>query len=95
MIVLTAMTASLRRIDLTTQVLAPIATGLIMTYAGVMFGALFIGAWNLVSVFIEYYFLWRVYNTVPALKKKKNLKKSQSMCTSLHCTLEKTYRAYT
>ncbi|XP_059174595.1 solute carrier family 40 member 1-like isoform X2 [Physella acuta] len=76
---LATMTASLRRIDLTTQVLAPIATGLIMTYAGVMFGALFIGAWNLVSVFIEYYFLWRVYNTVPALKKKKNLKKSQKV----------------
>lgn len=71
------MTASLRRIDLATQVLAPIATGLIMSFAGVEFGALFIGGWNLGSVVIEYYFLWKVYNTVPALKKKKDLNKSQ------------------
>ncbi|CAG5116589.1 unnamed protein product [Candidula unifasciata] len=74
---LATMTATLRRIDLTTQVLAPIATGLIMSFAGVHFGALFIGGWNLCSVVVEYYFLWKVYNTVPALKKKKDLKKSQ------------------
>ncbi|CAL1527364.1 unnamed protein product [Lymnaea stagnalis] len=75
---LATMTSLLRFIDLTTQVLAPIATGLIMSYGGVEFGALFIGAWNLGSVFIEYYFLWKVYNTVPALKKRKDLTKSQA-----------------
>ncbi|XP_005093972.1 solute carrier family 40 member 1 [Aplysia californica] len=74
---LATMTASLRRIDLSTKVLAPVATGLIMTFAGVEFGALFIGGWNLVSVVIEYYFLWKVYNTVPALRRKKNLKRSE------------------
>ncbi|BFY97245.1 hypothetical protein BsWGS_00285 [Bradybaena similaris] len=74
---LATMTATLRRIDLATQVLAPIATGLIMSFVGVHFGALFIGGWNLCSVVIEYYFLWKVYNTVPALKRKKDLKKSQ------------------
>ncbi|XP_013065016.1 solute carrier family 40 member 1-like isoform X1 [Biomphalaria glabrata] len=74
---LATMTAALRRIDLSTQILAPMATGFIMALAGVEFGAIFIGAWNFGSVFIEYYFLWKVYNTVPALMKKKNLKKSQ------------------
>ncbi|KAH9518527.1 hypothetical protein Btru_017057 [Bulinus truncatus] len=76
---LASMTASLRRIDLSTQVLAPMATGFIMAMAGVEFGAIFIGSWNFVSVFIEYYFLWKVYNTVPALKEKKDLKKSQAL----------------
>ena len=73
------MTSSLRRIDLTTKILAPVATGQIMTYAGLENGALFIGSWNLVSVFAEYFLVWKVYNAVPALKKKKDKCKSDSM----------------
>ncbi|GFN75309.1 solute carrier family 40 member 1 [Plakobranchus ocellatus] len=73
---LATMTATLRRIDLVTQILAPIATGLIMSFKGVEFGALFIGAWNVFSVFGEYYLLWKVYNTVPSLKQVKDLQKS-------------------
>ena len=64
------MTATLRRIDQTTLIVAPIATGQIMTYAGLENGALFIGAWNLASVAVEYYLIWKVYNTVPALAHK-------------------------
>ncbi|KAK6166093.1 hypothetical protein SNE40_022863 [Patella caerulea] len=72
---LAQMTSTLRRIDLATKILAPIATGQIMTYVGLEFGAVFIGGWNLVTVFIEYYLIWKVYQTVPALRKKKDLSK--------------------
>ncbi|KAK0063684.1 solute carrier family 40 member 1, partial [Biomphalaria pfeifferi] len=70
---LATMTATLRRIDLSTQILAPLATGFIMGYSGVEFGAVFIGAWTFVSVFMAYYLLWKLYNTVPALKKLKQV----------------------
>ncbi|XP_035824645.1 solute carrier family 40 member 1 [Aplysia californica] len=72
---LATMTATMRAIDLTTQIVAPIATGQIMTFAGEENGAIFIGAWNLCSVIVEYVLIWKVYNTVPALRKKKGLKK--------------------
>lgn len=72
------MTASLRRIDQATLILAPIATGQIMTYAGLENGAIFIGGWNVLSVFIEYYLMWKVYETVPALRAKKDSKLSNS-----------------
>ena len=65
------MTATLRRIDLCNKLVAPIATGQIMYFASVGVGALFIAGWNLVSVFVEYILLWKVYSLVPALKNKK------------------------
>ena len=71
------MTAILRRIDLATQILSPIATGFIISFIGVEYGALFIGGWNVLSVFAEYYLLWKVYNTVPSLRKVKDLRKSE------------------
>ncbi|RUS72146.1 hypothetical protein EGW08_020088 [Elysia chlorotica] len=74
---LATMTATLRRIDLATQILAPIATGFIMSFIGVEFGALFIGGWNVLSVVVEYYLLWKVYNTVPSLRQVKDLRKSE------------------
>jgi len=72
------MTSALRRIDQSTLILAPIATGQIMTYGGLKNGAIFIAAWNVGSVFIEYYLIWKVYNTVPALRAKKGLCRTDS-----------------
>ncbi|XP_064638843.1 solute carrier family 40 protein member 1-like isoform X2 [Lineus longissimus] len=68
---LTKMTAFLRRIDLTTNILAPVGVGQIMTYGSLFIGAVFIAAWNFISFFIEYYLLWKVYQSVPALAIKK------------------------
>ena len=65
------MSATLRAIDLVTLTVAPVLTGQIMTYASTRIGALFIGGWNLVSVFVEYYLLWKVYDIVPALRKQR------------------------
>lgn len=70
------MTSKLRAIDLCTQILAPILTGQVMTWLGIKYGAVLIGVWNLVSVFVEYYLILKVYNEVPALKNKMYKKKA-------------------
>ncbi|XP_078331649.1 ferroportin-like isoform X4 [Crassostrea virginica] len=67
---LASMTSKLRAIDLCTQILAPVLTGQVMTWLGIQYGAVLIGAWNLVSVFVEYYLILRVYQEVPALRNK-------------------------
>ncbi|KAK7508553.1 hypothetical protein BaRGS_00000119 [Batillaria attramentaria] len=72
---LATMTAMLRRIDMFSMIVAPIVTGQIMTYIGLVFGAIFIGSWNVLSVFVEFYLMWKVYNTVPALKAKKDARR--------------------
>ncbi|XP_045169878.2 solute carrier family 40 member 1-like isoform X2 [Mercenaria mercenaria] len=68
---LASTSAILKSIDLITNIVAPIVTGQIMGFASTEVGALFIGGWNIVSVFVEYYLLWKVYNVVPALRAKK------------------------
>jgi len=42
-----------------------------MAFASTETGALFIGGWNLVSVFVEYWLLWKVYSVVPSLQARK------------------------
>lgn len=65
------MSATLRAIDLTTAILAPVATGQIMYFIALRYGAVFIAGWNIVSVFVEYILIWKVYEKVPALKKSR------------------------
>ncbi|XP_060081691.1 solute carrier family 40 member 1-like [Ylistrum balloti] len=69
---LASMTSFLRSIDLTTLILAPVVTGQIIAFTVIGYGALFIAAWNLVSVVIEYVFVLKVYEEVPALRAVKN-----------------------
>uniref|UniRef100_A0A0B7B8Q3 Solute carrier family 40 member n=1 Tax=Arion vulgaris TaxID=1028688 RepID=A0A0B7B8Q3_9EUPU len=70
---LATMTATMRGIDLTAMIVAPIATGQIMTLTSSKIGALFIAGWNVVSFFVEYVLLLKVYYSVPALQKEKVL----------------------
>ncbi|KAJ8315980.1 hypothetical protein KUTeg_005994 [Tegillarca granosa] len=65
------MSATFRAIDLTTKIIAPLITGQVMTYASPRIGALCIGSWNIISVFIEYFLVWKVYSIFPALQKEK------------------------
>nr|KAG5714170.1 hypothetical protein BaRGS_018387 [Batillaria attramentaria] len=81
---LATMTAMLRRIDMFSMIVAPIVTGQIMTYIGLVFGAIFIGSWNVLSVFVEFYLMWKVYNTVPALKAKKDARRVDDSESSFH-----------
>ncbi|XP_069839584.1 ferroportin-like isoform X2 [Dendropsophus ebraccatus] len=59
--------ATVRRIDQLTNILAPLAVGQIMTFGSPVIGCGFIAGWNLVSMFIEYLLLWKVYQKTPAL----------------------------
>ena len=60
----------LRRIDLCCKILAPILVGQIMTYISKVAGVLFLAGWNVVSVFGEYFLLWKVFQAVSALSQK-------------------------
>ena len=64
------MNATIRRIDQLTNILAPMAVGQIMTFGSTVIGCGFISAWNLVSMCVEYFLLWKVYQKTPALAVK-------------------------
>ncbi|XP_046326044.2 solute carrier family 40 member 1-like [Haliotis rufescens] len=78
------MTATLRRMDLAAQILAPIASGEIVYFFKVRNGALIMAAWNVVSMFVEYYLLRKVYNQVSALQKEKYWQKVDATDKSDH-----------
>ena len=46
------------------------AVGQIMTFGSAVIGCGFISAWNLVSMCVEYFLLWKVYQKTPALAVK-------------------------
>lgn len=64
--VLANMNAIMRRVDLVSNILAPIAVSAILT-SSMLVGGIFIACWNACSMVIEYWNLWRVYKHVPAL----------------------------
>lgn len=64
------MNATVRRIDQLTNILAPMAVGQIMTFGSTVIGCGFISGWNLVSMCVEYFLLWKVYQKTPALAVK-------------------------
>ncbi|XP_069589946.1 ferroportin [Ranitomeya imitator] len=61
------MNATVRRIDQLTNILAPLAVGQIMTFGSPVIGCGFIAGWNLISMCVEYFLLWKVYQKTPAL----------------------------
>ncbi|KAG8432787.1 hypothetical protein GDO86_017143 [Hymenochirus boettgeri] len=68
------MNATVRRIDQLTNILAPLAVGQIMTFGSPVIGCGFIAGWNLLSMFVEYFLLWKVYQKTPALAIKSGKK---------------------
>ncbi|XP_073414223.1 ferroportin isoform X1 [Dendrobates tinctorius] len=64
------MNATVRRIDQLTNILAPLAVGQIMTFGSPVIGCGFIAGWNLISMCVEYFLLWKVYQKTPALALK-------------------------
>ncbi|XP_063714689.1 solute carrier family 40 member 1-like isoform X2 [Symsagittifera roscoffensis] len=69
---LTDVNATMRRIDMVTNIVAPIFVGFLMEGAGRKFTALFIAVWNVVSALLEYSILVHVYTLEPALSVKAN-----------------------
>ncbi|XP_077473654.1 solute carrier family 40 member 1 [Stigmatopora argus] len=68
------MNATLRIIDQLTNILAPMLVGQIMAFGSHFIGCGFISGWNLLSMFLEYMVLWKVYQKTPALAVKSGHK---------------------
>lgn len=64
---LAKMNSILRTIELTTYMLAPAAAGQLFTYLGFVLTGVFIAAWNVVSVCLEYLLLVMIYKKYPKL----------------------------
>ncbi|XP_062969376.1 solute carrier family 40 member 1 isoform X1 [Cynocephalus volans] len=78
------MNATIRRIDQLTNILAPMAVGQIMTFGSPVIGCGFISGWNLVSMCVEYFLLWKVYQKTPALAVKAALKVEEAEMKQLN-----------
>ncbi|XP_074071615.1 ferroportin [Macrotis lagotis] len=81
---LAGMNATIRRIDQLTNILAPMAVGQIMTFGSPVIGCGFISGWNLVSMCVEYFLLWKVYQKTPALALKALPKEDETELKQLN-----------
>ncbi|XP_062862480.1 solute carrier family 40 member 1 [Trichomycterus rosablanca] len=72
------MNATVRIIDQLTNILAPMLVGQIMAFGSHFMGCGFISGWNLCSMCLEYFLLWKVYQKTPALAIKAGRKDTGS-----------------
>ena len=61
----------MRRISLATRIVAPIVIGQILSRTSHPVGALVVAGWNFMTIFLEYFLLWKIYNDVPQLHRLK------------------------
>lgn len=75
------MNSTCRSIDLATNIIAPIAVGQVMYFLSHIVAAVVIGSWNVMSFFIEYFLLWKIYVECPelAIKQKKPPKEQEPL----------------
>lgn len=64
------MNSVLRTIELTTYMVAPALAGQLFSHLGYFYTGIFIGAWNVASVAVEYTLLCLIYKKYPALGQK-------------------------
>ena len=64
------MNATMRSINLTTYIVAPILVGQILTFGSKIAGAIFIAVWNICSCVLEYFLLTHIYKRIPQLAHK-------------------------
>ncbi|KAK7390270.1 hypothetical protein VNO78_25569 [Psophocarpus tetragonolobus] len=64
---LTKMNSVTRRIDLSCKLLGPVISGFIISFVSLKASAITLALWNTVSVWVEYWLFWSVYNGIPAL----------------------------
>ncbi|CAL1378596.1 unnamed protein product [Linum trigynum] len=72
--VLTEMNSTIRRIDLTCKLLAPVVSGFIISFVSLKASAITLACWNTVAVWLEYFLFMSVYKGIPALG-ESNLKR--------------------
>ncbi|ANM70830.1 iron regulated 2 [Arabidopsis thaliana] len=79
--VLTRMNSVIRGIDLSSKLLSPVITGLIISFVSLRASAITFAAWATITVWIEYWLFISVYNGVPAIvqsDERRSLRSSQS-----------------
>ena len=67
---LASLNSLMRRIDLTCDILSPIAFSLFLFYLGTSAAIIFVVSWNSISFIPEYLILREVYQIVPSLSQK-------------------------
>lgn len=72
--VLTGINSVVRRIDLSCKLLAPVFSGLVISFVSAQASAAALALWNVASVGLEYWLLVSVYNGVPALAESSRLR---------------------
>ncbi|XP_053639313.1 ferroportin isoform X2 [Cherax quadricarinatus] len=75
---LAKMNSVLRTVDLSTEVLAPVIVGVIMTAFGMAVGGIVIAGWNVASLFVEYGLLHHLFYSNSDLQKPKAKKEDTS-----------------
>ncbi|KAF7050915.1 hypothetical protein CFC21_059209 [Triticum aestivum] len=65
--VLTRTNSAIRRIDLSCKLLAPVLSGLVISFVSTQASAVALALWNVASVWLVYWLFVSVYNGVPAL----------------------------
>ncbi|KAJ8384111.1 hypothetical protein AAFF_G00209020 [Aldrovandia affinis] len=78
------MNATVRIIDQLTNILAPMLVGQIMSFGSHFVGCGFISGWNLCSMGLEYFLLWKVYQKTPALASKAGRKEEDQELKQLN-----------
>lgn len=77
--IFTALSSTMRAIDQLTAISAPVLTGLLMTYGSMVISAVFIAAWNVCSVCVEFSLLHSIYRRVPELSLKLTYSADQNL----------------
>ncbi|KAJ1259563.1 hypothetical protein BS78_10G165900 [Paspalum vaginatum] len=72
--VLTGINSVVRRIDLSCKLLAPVFSGLVISFVSAQASAAALALWNIASVGVEYWLFVSVYNGVPALAESSRLR---------------------
>ncbi|KAM7263032.1 hypothetical protein ACFE04_000715 [Oxalis oulophora] len=66
---LTKMNSVIRRIDLSCKLLAPVATGFIISFVSLKASATTLALWTTLTVWVEYWLFTSVYQGIPALQR--------------------------
>ena len=75
---LAKMNSVFRTIDLLCLLISPSLAGLIFDYLSYAWAAIFIANWNILSVIVEYYLLYAIYQEYPALSVKNGFEESEN-----------------
>ncbi|XP_076915777.1 solute carrier family 40 member 2-like isoform X2 [Bidens hawaiensis] len=67
---LTKLNSRIRRIDLISTLFAPVVTGFIISFVSMKASAVSLAIWNILSVFLSYWFLNSVYKGIPSLQER-------------------------